>query len=281
MLPPSQKLLLVTAGVSLLLLCLVASRRRSSEVIVSHTSLEEPDGVPPPAPRTVAGWAAYHGALAAEVAKAKAAGVSCICLRVPERRLLVRLLPAPRLKGATAPWAALLHCPPQGVDFVLYGDSITESFRGTAVGMPADSYAGNAAAWRRRMAGRRQVAARGCALALPCSNAALRSHRLGADARFTLNTWRAVMHPLHRPPPPPNRRRALILAISGDETLHLLWRLRHGEGPSGLSPAVVTLMISTNDLFRLTMLHPVSCTEPAAGASAASAGWAPAPPPRR
>jgi hypothetical protein len=54
-----------------------------------------------------------------------------------------------------------LHLPLQGADLMLYGDSITESFRGTSVGMPAESYAENAAAWRDKMAGRRQVAVAG------------------------------------------------------------------------------------------------------------------------
>lgn len=41
---------------------------------------------------------------------------------------------------------------------------------------------------------------------------------------------------------------ALALAISGDQTQHLLWRLKHGELPLSLQPKVIVLMIGTNNL---------------------------------
>lgn len=53
---------------------------------------------------------------------------------------------------------------------------------------------------------------------------------------------------------PPLTCRALVLAISGDQIVHLLWRLQNGEGPKGLDPQVVTVMIGTNDLAHLTSL---------------------------
>ncbi|EFN50812.1 hypothetical protein CHLNCDRAFT_141743 [Chlorella variabilis] len=49
-------------------------------------------------------------------------------------------------------------------------------------------------------------------------------------------------------------KKALVLAISGDQIVHLLWRLQNGEGPKGLDPQVVTVMIGTNDLAHLTSL---------------------------
>jgi hypothetical protein len=53
------------------------------------------------------------------------------------------------------------------------------------------------------------------------------------------------------------RRRALLLGISGDQTMHLLWRLQNGEGPAGLNPTSITLMIGTNDVLHLNVLDPV------------------------
>ena len=42
----------------------------------------------------------------------------------------------------------------------------------------------------------------------------------------------------------------LVLAISGDQTQHLLWRLQNGEWPSTVPSATVVLMIGTNNLGR-------------------------------
>jgi lysophospholipase L1-like esterase len=49
----------------------------------------------------------------------------------------------------------------------------------------------------------------------------------------------------------------LLLGISGDQAMHLLWRLQNGEGPSKLKPKAITLMIGTNDAFHLTRVLPV------------------------
>ncbi|KAL4857557.1 Platelet-activating factor acetylhydrolase IB subunit beta [Chlorella vulgaris] len=59
-------------------------------------------------------------------------------------------------------------------------------------------------------------------------------------------TWRRRM----------GKRRALLLGISGDQTMHLLWRLQNGEGPAGLNPTSITLMIGTNDVLHLNVLDP-------------------------
>ena len=40
----------------------------------------------------------------------------------------------------------------------------------------------------------------------------------------------------------------LVLAISGDQTQHLLWRLQNGEWPSSIPTATVVVMIGTNNL---------------------------------
>lgn len=42
--------------------------------------------------------------------------------------------------------------------------------------------------------------------------------------------------------------RAGAMAIGGDQTAHLLWRLRNGEAPQKNKPKVVVLLIGTNDL---------------------------------
>lgn len=44
------------------------------------------------------------------------------------------------------------------------------------------------------------------------------------------------------------RWHSTTLAISGDQTSHLLWRLRNGEIPSAASPKAVVVHIGTNDL---------------------------------
>lgn len=49
-----------------------------------------------------------------------------------------------------------------------------------------------------------------------------------------------------------------MLAVSGDQTVHVLWRLQNGEGPRGLKPAKVALMIGTNDVSHLSYLQRVS-----------------------
>eukprot|EP00191_Tetraselmis_sp_GSL018_P017651 CAMPEP_0177591620 /NCGR_PEP_ID=MMETSP0419_2-20121207/8097_1 /TAXON_ID=582737 /ORGANISM="Tetraselmis sp., Strain GSL018" /LENGTH=217 /DNA_ID=CAMNT_0019082379 /DNA_START=801 /DNA_END=1453 /DNA_ORIENTATION=+ len=47
---------------------------------------------------------------------------------------------------------------------------------------------------------------------------------------------------------------AIALGISGDYTKHLTWRLQHGEVADGMSPAVVVLLIGTNDLSECELL---------------------------
>lgn len=44
------------------------------------------------------------------------------------------------------------------------------------------------------------------------------------------------------------RIRSLCLAISGDQTQHLLWRLMNGELPAALRPKVFVILIGTNNL---------------------------------
>ncbi|KAL4420773.1 hypothetical protein ABPG75_010429 [Micractinium tetrahymenae] len=51
-------------------------------------------------------------------------------------------------------------------------------------------------------------------------------------------------------------KRAGIFAICGDQAVHLLWRLKEGEGPAGLNPRVVTVMIGTNDAAHLSNVYP-------------------------
>lgn len=91
----------------------------------------------------------------------------------------------------------------QGLDIVVYGDSIMEAFRGTMLGQPLETYDGNKAIWQRLMGG----------------------------------------------------RRAAVLAIAGDQPVHLLWRLANGEGPAGLNPKQITVMIGTNDVGRMSSFY--------------------------
>ncbi|KAL4451315.1 hypothetical protein ABPG77_009387 [Micractinium sp. CCAP 211/92] len=51
-------------------------------------------------------------------------------------------------------------------------------------------------------------------------------------------------------------KRAGIFAICGDQAVHLLWRLREGEGPAGLNPRVIAVMIGTNDAAHLASVYP-------------------------
>ena len=50
-----------------------------------------------------------------------------------------------------------------------------------------------------------------------------------------------------------------MIAIAGDQTVHLLWRLRNGEGPQGLrpQPRLLTLMIGA--LHALTSASSTPC----------------------
>ncbi|KAL4420774.1 hypothetical protein ABPG75_010430 [Micractinium tetrahymenae] len=47
-----------------------------------------------------------------------------------------------------------------------------------------------------------------------------------------------------------------VFAAGGDGALNLLWRLEHGEGPGGLDPQAVFLMIGANDVLGLGALFP-------------------------
>lgn len=46
----------------------------------------------------------------------------------------------------------------------------------------------------------------------------------------------------------PDSASNLVLAISGDQTQHLLWRLQNGELPITLSPRKGVILIGTNNL---------------------------------
>ncbi|EFN50813.1 hypothetical protein CHLNCDRAFT_55501 [Chlorella variabilis] len=161
---PNTRLLAV-GGLFTVLLCLVMRMYVVRKAEV--LSQQPPAEVLQPTSRAAEPqWAAFHDTLAGEVSAAKAAG---------------------------------------GVlDIVFYGDSISESFRGSVAGTVVEGYSGNMAAWREMM----------------------------------------------------GTRRAMVLGIAGDQTMHLLWRLRNGEGPKGLNSKIVTAMIGTNDMIYLTFLYP-------------------------
>ncbi|KAL4419104.1 hypothetical protein ABPG77_010043 [Micractinium sp. CCAP 211/92] len=63
-------------------------------------------------------------------------------------------------------------------------------------------------------------------------------------------------------------RRAGIFAIGGDRPANLLWRLRHGEGPRGLHPRGILLLIGVNDILPMLALYPGNDTLAAQFASA-------------
>ncbi len=44
------------------------------------------------------------------------------------------------------------------------------------------------------------------------------------------------------------RYRTEALAIAGDQTSHLMWRLLQGESPHGTGASVAVVLIGTNDL---------------------------------
>lgn len=85
----------------------------------------------------------------------------------------------------------------QGFTVIFYGDSITESWRGTSAGGACD-----------RCSGVPQI-----------------------FQKFFTSKYPAA-----------------ALAISGDQTAHLAWRLQNGELPQKIHPKVAVIMISTNDL---------------------------------
>ncbi|KAL4433858.1 hypothetical protein ABPG75_000299 [Micractinium tetrahymenae] len=51
-------------------------------------------------------------------------------------------------------------------------------------------------------------------------------------------------------------RRIGIFAIGGDRPVNLLRRLRHGEGPRGLNPKGILLLIGVNDILPISALYP-------------------------
>lgn len=93
----------------------------------------------------------------------------------------------------------------QCYEFLFYGDSITETWRGTNMDKPA----------ARARGGPQQL----------------------------LTYW--------------SKNSTGVFAISGDRTGHLLWRLQHGEMPSGgCQPKAAVLLIGTNDLGSVARLKP-------------------------
>lgn len=86
----------------------------------------------------------------------------------------------------------------------------------------------------------------------PCLGCGGRAGPQGLQAGTLVHT------PARAPPawPLPDRS-ADVFAAGGDGTLNLLWRLEHGEGPAGLNPQVVFLMIGANDVLGLGPLFPV------------------------
>ena len=79
---------------------------------------------------------------------------------------------------------------------------------------------------------------------------AARSIGVPAVLRATLGSGSCCANRSTSAPP---TRQPLVLAIAGDQTQHVLWRLQHGELPRGLASdaaVVFSLMIGTNNLGR-------------------------------
>ncbi|PRW20178.1 SGNH hydrolase [Chlorella sorokiniana] len=77
---------------------------------------------------------------------------------------------------------------------------------------------------------------------------AFRAQSVGWDAsdRYSgnLEAWRRLAPP-----------KSHVAGIAGDQAVHLLWRLQNGEGPRGLNPKSVSVMIGTNDVAHLSSMH--------------------------
>ena len=152
---PNTRLLAV-GGLFTVLLCLVMRMYvvRKAEVL----SQQPPAEVLQPTSRAAEPqWAAFHDTLAGEVSAAKAAGVSVlmpdICQqKIPGIGYSFWLSTASR---RSSPDAHLPLCCQGVLDIVFYGDSISESFRGSVAGTVVEGYSGNMAAWREMMGTRR------------------------------------------------------------------------------------------------------------------------------
>lgn len=83
-------------------------------------------------------------------------------------------------------------------------------------------------------------------------------HQSPACSFHPHSRWPSFRLSAPHPAPLPRCRpcRAGIFAICGDQAVHLLWRLREGEGPAGLNPRAIAVMIGTNDAAHLASVYP-------------------------
>lgn len=171
----------------------------------------------------------------------------------------------------TAQAKTSIGTPCQVWDLVVYGDSITEAFRGTTVGFRSERWSENEAAWaalvtappppaRRYNAAVYSVSGETPSLILQgvccgCSHRDIRAAQLpGLSAGQAWHCKAKSSHACAIATSPPA---GCATPLAGDQAMHLLWRLQNGEGPRDLNPAVVMVQIGTNDIGHLTYLYQV------------------------
>ena len=129
----------------------------------------------------------------------------------------------------------------QGFGILFYGDSITESWRGTDGGSPCPRCTGTPDV-RGLSPGKEGGVARQGEL-LPAEQLVGRLPYLHGGSSRAPQPRRLQVLKRHF-----GKYKPEVLGIGGDMTAHLWWRLLHGETPAKHHPKAVVLLIGTNDL---------------------------------
>ena len=218
-------------------------------------------------------WLKIHAELADEMKSSNNGQVSSLCLFTVSSTARLTCLFASIVGGRErSRW--LKHCPhshvprikcaflvtpvfpksasdasatlPQGFEFILYGDSITETWRGTEFAEPIKRAEGGQVAFERYWGDYRTAA-----LAIAGDVVFGYSDLCYATRPFSVHaelTWQQLLFWLRCT----FIHVMLQFCVAGDCTGHLLWRLQNGELPDRAhQPKAVILLIGTNDLGAL------------------------------
>lgn len=143
----------------------------------------------------------------------------------------------------------------QGMDLVVYGDSIVEGFRGLGMGSFRPKMRTNNQAWTELIQPNFRAVPWGISgkAAAAVEGLGILDMRLGhlqTWAGSCANPWST--HVLPHP-----------TLAAGDRAMNLLWRIRNGEGPEGMKTKVIVVLIGTNDIGRMQYLFEASAAVPA------------------
>jgi hypothetical protein len=177
----------------------------------------------PSSRRGDARWKAFHKKLAGDATLAAAASAASSYSSYLDTSLSI-LIPwrEERPPAAVAAAAAAAAAGP----VVFFGDSIFESFLGTSYGSPKARASGVPSVFHEYFPANK-------------GDTGIKGDKGDKGDKEDKGGGGAPLAPL-------------VLAIAGDQTQHLLWRMLHGELPDGLVPSVVVLLIGTNNLSAMT-----------------------------